>query len=135
MMLEANDLGTHEGLIKFQTVCRDHGTCDDAMGWIAYSIAQGWTLRECMDRSPGDRKAWGHWCRVALAHVCDETVRAVFSAFATVDDARMAAQFCIDRDDLGFDEAYDLLSQWHSSLRSDGQTLFPAIEDEMARLT
>lgn len=105
------------------------------MSWIAYSITKGWTLRECMDRSPGERKTWGHWCRNALAEVCDETVRAVFSEFATDGDARLAAQFCIERNDLGFDEALNLLSKWHSAMRDDGEVLFPVIEAELSRLT
>lgn len=133
MILEASDLNTREGLIKFQTVCLAHDACLPALDWIAFSISQGWTLRECMDRSPGDRKQWGHWCRIALAEVCDEAVRAVFSEFATGDDPRLAAQFCIERNDLGFDEALNLLSKWHSAMRDDGEPLYPVIEDELAR--
>lgn len=133
MILKSNDLNTHEGLIKFQTVCLEHDACAPAMDWIAYSITQGWSLRECMDRAPGDRKAWGLWCRNALADSCDEAVRAAFSEFATEGDERLAAQICIDRDDLGFEEAYSLLSRWHSSMR-DGTALFPAIETELSEI-
>lgn len=133
MILQASDLATHEGLIAFQTVCLEHDACTPAMDWIAYSITQGWSLRECMDRAPGDRSAWAEWCRTVLAETMDEDVRFVFGTIAAEAGARVAAQLCYDRDDMGLDEAITLLGEWHSAMREDGQVIFPTIENELAR--
>lgn len=133
MILEAADLTTHEGLIKFQAVCEAHDACSPAMIWIADAISLGMTLQGFMDRPHDDRRAWAEWCRTAMAEAMDEAVRCAFGSIAAETDPRVAAQLCFDRDDMGLDEAITLLGEWHSALREDGQVLFATIEDELAR--
>lgn len=133
--LTGADIDTLDGLVAFQTLCLDAGVCDEAAAHIAASIAQQRTLAQCIEdlANPLVKRHWAAWCRVAIAESMDEQVKFLFGNLATHDDARLAAQWCVERNDMGFDEAYVQLERWHSALNPSGEVLFPVIEDELAR--
>ncbi len=133
--LSETDLDTTAGLLIFQTLCLEAGVCDDAAGHIAASISRSMTLVECIEDlgDPQVKRSWAAWCRLALAESMDEQVRFLFGNLATNGDARLAAQWCVERNDMGFDEAYVQLERWHSALNPSGEVIFPVIEDELSR--
>ena len=132
--LTESDLYTKDGLLSFQTLCLEAEACEPALQHITRSIDRGLSLRECMLQAPSDqeRSDWAIWCRLKLATAMDELVRLAFSDLATNHDERLAAQLCIDRDDMGLDEAIVQLSRWHSAMRDDGLSILPVIEAELA---
>lgn len=134
--LSESDLYTHDGLLTFQVICLEASACEPAMDYLTHAVAEGWTLREFLDNASslvGDlHHQWAEWCRTELSSHMDEAVKLAFSDKASVADARVAAQLCIDCDDMGFDESYEQLVRWHSALNETGEVLFPVIEDELA---
>ncbi len=137
-MIADADLYTHAGLLEFQAQCEASEACADSADYRAYAIGEGWTLHDliynAMDFDPANAVGWGYWCRTDMSAGLGPAIRQAFADVGSSGEngPRMAAQLCIDLNDLSPDETLMLLRKWHGDYRDDFNHLFPMIELEWA---
>lgn len=137
-MIADADLYTHAGLLAFQALCEASEACDDSADYRGYAISEGWTLHDliynAMSFDPVNAAGWGYWCRTDMSADLDDAIRMAFADVGSTGDngPRMAAQLCIDLNDMSPAETLMLLSKWHGDYRDDFFHEFPSIEAEWA---
>lgn len=137
-MIDDADLYTHAGLLAFQALCEASEACADSADYRAYAISEGWTLNDliynAMSFDPVNAAGWGYWCRTDMAEGIGPAIRQAFADVGSSGDngPRMAAQLCIDLNDMSPAETLMLLAKWHGNYRPDSYHEFPNIEAEWA---